>query len=134
MARLTVYPDSGYNSFISHKDAFRYFRTRLNTEAWDSGDQITALLQAYRSLQELDIVVDLTNTTALQALATAQCEQAYHELRHDLEELQASSVSLGGILSVKLKDDKRERPPRHSPRAIAILRPYLRVNTITRIR
>ena len=130
---LIVYPDPEYNSFISDDDASTYFEGRLNASAWNTANQEAALLQAYRSLQELDIVVDLSEATALQALANAQCEQALHEIRHDLDDLQASSVSLGGLVSVKLKNDG-EKPPRFSPRSMAMLRSYLRAPVINRTR
>lgn len=134
MARLTVYPDSDYNSFISYKDANKYFYSRLNSQAWDNAavdDQFTALLQAYRSLQELDIVIDLSDSDALDAIQQAQCEQAIWELQRDETEWQANAVSLGGLVSVKLNENK---PPRHSPKALYILKPYLRCATISRTR
>lgn len=130
---LIVYPDSGYNSFISEDDASTYFEGRLNASAWDTADQEAALLQSYRSLQELSIVVDLSDATALQALKNAQCEQALHEIRNDLDEPQASSVSLGGLVSVSMKN-AGEKPDRYSQRALAMLRPYLRAPVITRTR
>jgi hypothetical protein len=130
---MIVYPTENYNSFINFRDADRYFRNRLNTTAWDTGDQITALLQSFRSLQTLNVVINLSDDDSLQALKDAQCEQALWELKNDLEELQASSVSLGGMISVKLNTTD-EKPDRYSPRALAILRPYLRCATISRTR
>ena len=131
---IKVYPETGYNSFISEDDADTYLESRLHASAWDAAaDKEAALMTAYRSLQELDIVVDLSDATALQALATAQCEQALHEIRHDLDEPQASALSFGGLLSVKLKNDG-QKPPRFSPRAIAMLRPYLKAPVISRTR
>ena len=53
-------------------------------------------MTAYRSLQELDIFIDLSDTDALQAIKQAQLEQALHEIRHDLGGLQAQPVSIGG--------------------------------------
>jgi ABC-type sugar transport system substrate-binding protein len=40
----------------------------LNAGKWDAADQTAALMTAYRSLQELDIVIDLSDSTALQAI------------------------------------------------------------------
>lgn len=93
---MIVYPTSGYNSFISVNDADTYFETRLHSADWLTSDGETALMTAYRSLQELDIFIDLSDTDALQAIKQAQLEQALHEIRHDLGGLQAQPVSIGG--------------------------------------
>ena len=102
---LIVYLYLGYNSFISVTDADTYFEGWLNASAVDTANKEADPLQSYRSMQELDNVVDLFDAAALQALSSAKCEQALHEIRNDLDELQASSVSLGGLVSVKLKND-----------------------------
>jgi hypothetical protein len=128
---MIVYPESGYNTFISVNDADSYFSERLNASAWDSANQEAALVTAYRSLQELDIVVDLSDSDALQALKTAQCEQALY-LMVNIDTLEGQAVSgltLAGVLSVKLPQDQTE-PARYSPRALALLRPYLRGRSI----
>ncbi|MBC2713594.1 MAG: hypothetical protein HGJ94_22160 [Desulfosarcina sp.] len=131
---MIVYPTSGYDSFVSVNDADTYFETRLHADDWLTADGEIALMVAYRSLQELDIFIDLTDADALQAIKLAQCEQALHEIRYDLDELQAQSVSLGGLVSVKLDRSNGEKPPRYSQRALAILKPYLRAPVISRIR
>ena len=133
---MIVYPESGYNSFVSVDDADSYFADRLHVDDWTGAtDEIKqdALMTSYRSLSELNIVIDLTDTTALTAIKQAQLEQALHELKNDLDEMKASQVSLGGLLNVKLKD-KPEQPPRFNKRAMGLLRPYLRAPVITRIR
>ena len=69
----------------------------------------------------------------LDCLQRAQAEQALHELKNDLDAQAISSVSFGGLLSVKIPADQTP-PPRHSERALAILRPYLVARTVTRTR
>ncbi len=131
---ITVFPASGYNSFVSLSDANAYFTDRLNADAWDgTTGKEAALITAFRSLQELDIVVDLTDTDALQSLASAQCEQALWELKNDLDSQALSGLALGGLLSVKIPENKTP-PARYSPRALNILRPYLRGRSIARTR
>lgn len=137
---LTVYPTDNYNSWISEADAEEYFDTRLYAEEWDSShDQEAALLMAFRSLAELNIdLTDLDSSDAdtaaaiLAALQEAQCEQALHELKNDLQANTAQAVGLAGLISVKFQP--QDHPARYSERALAILRPYLSVHTITRTR
>ena len=58
-------------------------------------------------------------------------EQAYHELvKTNTEPLE--SVSLGGLLSVKM--DTKKQAGIYSERALAILKPYMKTPTINRIR
>ena len=94
---------------------------------------------AFRSLSELAIdLSDLDSAdedaanTLITALKQAQCEQALHELRHDIDGQMAESVSLARLLSVKLPPDNP--PPRYSDRALAILRQHLYVPTVSRSR
>ena len=70
-------------------------------------------------------MIDLTDTDALESIKHAQLEQGLHEIRCDLDELQASQVALGGLINVKL-DNQGERPQRFSKRALGMLRPYMR--------
>ena len=132
---LSVFPTENYNSFVSEADADAYFETRLHASAWDAAsDKEAALMTAFRSLTELNIVItDSSDAGTLQALARSNAEQALWELRHDSDEMQASSVSLGGLVSVKLKNDG-QKPPRFSPRALGMLKPYLRAPVISRTR
>ena len=131
---MIVYPTANYNSFISEAYADTYFNDRLNAGRWDATtSKEAALVTAFRSLQELDIVVDLTDTDALQALKDAQCEQALHELVNDLDGQAITGLQLGGLLNVKIPASKTP-PPRYSPRALNILRPYLQGRSIARTR
>ena len=102
-------------------------------------------MTAFRSINELSFNVvfdddgilssdysDTESEMILTALKTAQLEQALHELRHDLEQLNIKSFGLGGLLNVKMSPDKE--PPRYSERALAVLKPYLIARTLTRTR
>jgi len=144
---LIEYPETGYNSWCDEDFAFEYFETRLNSDAWDAlSNKEPVLITAFRSLAELnlnisfddngiissDVYTDTEAETILTALKQAQCEQALHELRHDLDQLNIKSLGLGGLLNVKINSDKE--PPRHSERALAILRPYIEARIVTRTR
>ena len=129
---MIVYPKSGYNSFISTDYADTYFETRLHSAEWDAADKEQALMTAYRSLQELDIVIDVTDDTALTAIKYAQCEQALHEIRHDVDGERIQAVNIAGLLSVGI--DTKKHPQRFSERALNILRPYLSLKAVNRIR
>lgn len=130
---MIVYPDDNYDSWISWADASDYFQTRLNVNEWHSGNQAVALQTAFRSLNELDLDIDLEkDETPLSALKQAQCEQALHELKNDLELPNLQALGLGGMFSVRLSDDNK--PSRYSERAMAILRPYVVARTVTRTR
>jgi len=130
---MIVYPDDNYDSFISEADADEYFETRLNADKWDTANKEAALMTAFRSLQELNIEIDLTDSDQLTALKNSQCEQALHELINALDNPGVTSMSLGGVLSVKL-DPGHVPPDRFSKRALAILKPYLSISTIARTR
>ena len=143
---MTVYPTSGYNSYISRIDAVEYFEGRLHSDEFLGTDrsltyvetQKAALLTAFRSLQELsynieyddDDVIDSSYYTAaqiatiLQALKNAQCEQALYELKIDHDQ-QFSSLGLPDLRMTK------KEMPRYSPRALAILGPYVYQPTIS---
>ena len=122
---LVVYPGDGYNSFISADDADDYFDTRLYADKWSAAiDKSAALIMALRSLNELDITIDPTVAAQLQAVKDAQCEQALHELRADLDQ----QMNVSSIADVKIN---RKELPRYSERALAILRPYITARTIT---
>ena len=100
---------------------------------------------AFRSLNELefdlwwkldktlaDRYTDAQKAEILAALKQAQCEEALHLLRYDTEGVGVQAVSLGGMLSVKL--DPGQNPPRHSQRALDILRPILKGRAVARFR
>ena len=139
---LTIYPDDSFDSWASYDEADSYFDGRINTDPWDRVDAIVqerSLKTAFRSMSELTIDLsdidsadeDVVNAL-LMALKQAQCEQALHELRHDIDGQRAESISLAGLLSVKLPPD--DPPPRYSDRSLAILRQYLYVPTVSRLR
>ena len=145
---MIVYPEENYTSWCDEDFAFEYFETRLNSDAWDAlTNKEPALITAFRSLAELtlNIIFDddgiistdvYTETEAegiLQDLQYAQCEQVLHELIHDLDNPKISSLNLGGMLSVKIPAEQTS-PPRHSERALAILRPYIVARTVNRKR
>ena len=147
---MIVYPSTDYNSWVSVSDAQTYLSTRLHADEWDAlssdAEREVALQTAFRSLNGLDLniscdadfVISSTAYTALEqeklltALKQAQCEQALHELKFDVDDQAVKHVALGGMLSLTLNPN--EKPPRHSERALAILRPYLRVRTVARFR
>lgn len=149
---MITYPSSGYDSWISVADAEAYLATHLRVDEWDAlssdAEKEIALQTAFRSIKGLDLSItfddddDLISSTAyttteqgkiLTALEGAQCEQALHELKFDVDGQAVKSVSLGGALSFTLNSGE-EKPPRYSERALAILRPYLRARTLSRFR
>ena len=144
---MIVYPDPNYVSWISVEEAEAYFETRLRADEWATGQEETALQTAFRSLKGLDLALYLNEqgllsdafyTAAqkeeiLNALKEAQCEQALHELKFDVDGQAVKSVSLGGMLSFTLNPGE-EKAPRYSERALMILRPWLRGRTVQRVR
>jgi hypothetical protein len=145
---MIVYPNEYYDSWISEDLADEYFENRLNADSWyAAANKEAALMTAFRSLQELDFnlefgengtladtfYTDNQKVEILTALQHAQCEQALHEVRNDLDAGGVEAVSLGGVLSFKLNESGKQSE-RFSYRAMAILRPNLRANVITRMR
>jgi 2-hydroxy-3-keto-5-methylthiopentenyl-1-phosphate phosphatase len=132
---MIVYPDENYDSYISLADAETYFTSRLSADEWDAandGIKEAALQTAFRSLSELSLDIDLDeDETPLEILKNAQCEQALHELKHDLDSQNLSSVMLGSNLSVKFH---KEKPSRYSERTMALVRPLIIMRTVTRTR
>ena len=130
---MIIYPDENYDSWISDDDANEYFETRLYVDEWDAANKEAALQTAFRSLNELDLDIDLDeDDTPVEALMQAQCEQALHEVKHNFDSQIVQGVGLGGLLSVKFTQNKNY--PRYSQRALSILRPYLLAKTISRTR
>jgi hypothetical protein len=128
---MIVYPSENYDSFVSEEDAEDYFLTRLNSDEWKTEVAENALMTAFQTLKTIDMVMDLSDTAQLNAIKQAQMEQAYHELvKTNTEPLE--SVSLGGLLSVKM--DTKKQVGIYSDRALAILKPYMRTQTINRLR
>jgi hypothetical protein len=148
MSDLIAYPSAGYNTWIDLAGAEEHFANRLHTDDWlaaDAATQAAALLMAFRSLNELEFKLwwkldktlserytDAQKAEILAALKQAQCEEALHLLRYDTEGVGVQAVSLGGMLSFKL--DPGENPPRHSQRAMDILRPFLKRRSVARFR
>jgi hypothetical protein len=148
MTDLIAYPDAGYNTWIDEDGAKEHFESRVHTDDWlaaDASTQAVALLMGFRSLNELefDLWWKLDKTLAdrysaarkaeiLAVLKQAQCEEALHLLRYDTEGVGVQAVSLGGMLSFKL--DPGQNPPRHSQRALDILRPILKGRAVARFR
>jgi hypothetical protein len=131
---LIIYPDTNYNSWLDDIEADEYLEDRLNADPWDAAlNKESALITAFNSLAELDLTIDPTETDQLTALKHAQCEQALHELKNDLDSTGISSLSLGGLLSVKIPESNVP-PSRFSERVLAILRPYLSGRSIKRTR
>jgi hypothetical protein len=145
---MIVYPDSGYDSWLSEADADAYFATRLNVDEWTAATselKQRALQTAFRSLREfafaitcnpdgtLSDVYPVDRAAAiLKALKESQCEQALHELKHDLEDLMANSVGFVGLINVEFNSDAKI--DRYSPRAVAMLRPFLKARSVARYR
>jgi hypothetical protein len=145
---MIVYPNENYDSWISEDLADLYLETRLNADSWFAiGNKEAALMTAFRSINELDInlefdenkilldtyYTDTQRADILNTLQIAQCEQALHELKHDLDSPNISGLSLGGLLSVKIPVNQIP-PPRYAERALIILRPYVRSRTVARTR
>ena len=138
------YPNTGYNSYCDEDFANEYFESRLNADVWDTASKETALITAFRSIQELNLDITFNDdgiissdvyTTSeaeaiLQDLRFAQLEQVLHELNTDLDVQQVLSLNLSG-LAVRMPN---KQPERFSPRALAILRSYLIAKTVTRFR
>ncbi len=69
---MITYPDESYESWISEDDADIYFETRLNADPWDTAHKEAALMTAFRSINELNLTIDPTDTDQLTALKEAQ--------------------------------------------------------------
>lgn len=127
---MIIYPDENYTSWVSEDEADEYFESRLNASEWDAANKEMALQTAFRSLNELNLNIDLeADESPLQTLKQAQCEQAIHELKHQLDDQSLESLSLAGGLAVKIIP-----APRYSERALAILRPYIVIPSVNRTR
>ena len=138
-----VYPNNGYNSFCDDDFAGDFYETRSNSSEWDTANKEIALMTAFRSLKELDFNIyfesdktlsdaysDSEKAEILNDLQEAQLEQAIYELQNDIDSIQLSYLNISG-LAVKMPD---KQPDRFSPRALAILRPYILAPVISRYR
>ena len=129
---LIVYPNGNYNSWISEDAADTYFENRLHSSEWESSNKESALITAFRDLNQLlNLDIDLENDDSpLSALKSAQCEQALYLLKNEVDSKTIDSISLTPTFFVRL--GKRE--PRICPNVLTILHPYIVVRTISRIR
>jgi hypothetical protein len=143
---MIVYPIENYSSFISESEAEDYFENHLNAGSWDAlSNYEPVMTTAFRALQELNLNIvfasDGTISSAvysdseiseiLQDLQFAQAEQMLHELDTDIYGQQLDFLSLSG-LTVKMPKDSK--PERFSPKAMAILRPYIQAPVVARYR
>jgi len=141
---LVAYPTTDYNSYISVADADTYFGTRLNVTEWTgetADNKAIALQQAFRTINGLNLTItfdsddeiyDDDDGYKLDALEEAQCEQSLWELKHNIDDPDFKSISVGGDLKLDFKDTAR--PSRIAPRALEALRDYLRAAVKTRVR
>ena len=130
---LIKYPTTDYNSFVDEEEADAYFEGRLHASAWDTTSKEAALLTAYRSLQELDITIDPTDSDQLALVEKAQLEQALYEASRDVDSPAISSMNLGGLVAVKLPANQIPQP-RYSPRAMALLKAFMVTHVVERTR
>ena len=143
---MIVYPTENYTSWISEDDAETYFENHLSAGSWDAlSNYEPVMITAFRALQELSLNIvfadDKTISSAvysdseiseiLQDLKFAQAEQMLHELDTDIYGQQLDFLSLSGLTVRMPKDSK---PERFSPKAIAILRPYIQAPVMKRYR
>lgn len=149
MTDLIAYPTTSYNSWLDEDDTLEFFERRLHSDEWDAANyetQITALLQAFRTLDELELDItwnddrtlsdsytDDQKSDILEALQRSQCEQALHELKFDTDGPEVQSVGLGGLLNIKFPNSGKS-VPRFSERAISILRPLIKARSVNRFR
>jgi len=143
---MIVYPTTNYNSWISEDDAETYFENHLSADSWDAlSNYEPVMITAFRSLQELSLNIffadDKTISDSvytedevceiLQDLKFAQAEQMLHELDTDIYGQQINFLSLSG-LTVKMPNNAKTE--RFSPKAMAILRPYIQAPVVQRYR
>ena len=139
-----VYPTEHYNTWISEDNADTYFEYRLHADSWDACTvKESALITAFLALQELDLNIEFESDDTISEayytaserakilldLQQAQCEQAIFEIENDPS---APAIDLLNISGLQAK--MSEKPPRFSPKAYAILRPYIRASVVQRTR
>ena len=129
---MKVYPEVGYQSWLSEDEADEFFETRVNSEKWYSSNKEAALVTAYNDLTLLlKLSLDLSeDETPLPVLKAAQAEQALYLVTNDLDNRTVESINLGNGLFVKLG----EREPRIAANAVEILSNYIVVKTMERYR
>jgi hypothetical protein len=129
---MIVYPETGYQTWISEDEADEFFETRINSEKWDTSNKEAALVTAFNDINLLlNLDVNLSeDETPLPVLKAAQAEQAYYLATNDLDNRRVESVNLGSGLYVKLG----EREPRIAANAVEILSNYIMLNSVGRYR
>jgi len=143
---MIVYPTTNYNSWVSEDDTEDYFENHLNAGSWDAlSNYEPVMTTAFMALQELSLnfvfaddktisstaYTDSEISDIIQDLQFAQCEQMLHELDNDIYGQQLDFLSLSGLTVRMPKDSK---PERFSPKAMAILRPYIQASVVQRYR
>ena len=129
---MIVYPETGYQNWISEDESDEFFETRINSEKWDSSNKEAALVTAFNDINlllNLDVNL-LEDETPLPVLKAAQAEQAYYLATSDLDNRRVESVNLGSGLYVKLG----EREPRIAANAVEILSNYIVLKSVGRYR
>ena len=129
---MKVYPETGYQTWLSEWEADEFFETRINSEKWDTSNKEAALVTAFNDMNLLlNLDVDLSeDETPLPVLKAAQAEQAYYLATSDLDNRRVESVNLGSGLYVKLG----EREPRIAANAVEILSNYIVLKSVGRYR
>ena len=107
---MKVYPEVGYESWLSEDEADTYFENRLKSSEWEGSNKEAALRMAFSDINLiLNLDVDLTeDETPLSVLMAAQAEQALYLLKNEIDSRPVNSVNLGSGLYVKFG----EREPR----------------------
>jgi len=129
---MKVYPEAGYQSWISEIEADDYFETRLNSAEWNTADREAALITAFQDLNlllDLDINL-LLDDAPLPLLKKAQAEQALYLLKNDLDARSLESANIGSSVYVKLG----AREPRIAYNVVEMLSHYVILKTASRYR
>ena len=129
---MKVYPEDGYESWISEDEADTFFEKRLNSSEWNNADKEAALIMAFNDINLLlNLNVDLSeDETPLSVLKAAQAEQALYLLKTEIDTRQLDAINLGSGLYIKLGS----REPRIARQVLEILTEYIAIRTIERIR
>jgi hypothetical protein len=129
---MKVYPETGYQTWLSEDEADEFFETRINSEKWDSSNKEAALVTAFNDISLLlNLNIDLSeDETPLPVLKAAQAEQALYLVTNDLDNRRVESVNLGSGLYVKLG----EREPRIAANTVEILSNYIVLKSVERYR
>lgn len=129
---MKVYPEDGYESWISEAEADIFFEKRLHSSEWDTFDREAALIMAFNDINLLlNLDVDLSeDETPLPVLKAAQAEQALYLLKTEVDSRKLDAINLGSGLYIKLGN----REPRIARQVLEILTEYIAIRTIERWR